>query len=46
MAITRRKFLGWMGAAGLGATVGQTAQAATNKHFEGYPGSNAVLHDV
>jgi len=35
-----------MGAAGLGATVGQTAQAATNKHFEGYPGSNAVLHDV
>ena len=46
MAISRRKFLGWMGAAGLGATVGKSAQAASNKHFEGYPNSMGVLHDV
>ena len=46
MAITRRKFLGWMGAAGVGVTVGKSAQAATNKHFAGYPGSKAVLHDI
>lgn len=46
MAITRRKFLGWMGAAGLGTTVGKSAQAASNKHFKGYPDSMGVLHDV
>ena len=46
MAISRRKFLGWMGAAGLGATVGKSAHAASNKHFEGYPDSMGVLHDI
>ncbi|MGD9250399.1 MAG: 4Fe-4S dicluster domain-containing protein [Desulfobacterales bacterium] len=46
MAISRRKFLGWMGAAGLGATVGKSAHAASNKHFEGFPDSMGVLHDV
>lgn len=46
MAITRRKFLGWMGAAGAGVTVGKSAHAASNKHFTGYPGSMAVLHDI
>jgi Fe-S-cluster-containing dehydrogenase component len=46
MSISRRKFLGWLGAAGIGATVGQkTARAASNKHFEGYPESNGVLFD-
>jgi Fe-S-cluster-containing dehydrogenase component len=46
MTISRRKFLGWLGAAGLGATVGQKAgRAASNKHFDGYPASNGVLFD-
>ena len=46
MTISRRKFLGWLGAAGLGATVGQkAARAASNKHFDGYPESNGVLFD-
>jgi Fe-S-cluster-containing dehydrogenase component len=35
-----------MGAAGVGVTVGKSARAASNKHFEGYPGSMAVLHDI
>jgi formate dehydrogenase iron-sulfur subunit len=46
MSISRRKFLGWMGAAATAATVGQSAHAATNKHFEGYPNSTGVLHDA
>lgn len=46
MSISRRKFLGWMGAAGIASTVGTTARAASNKEFKGYAGSNAVLHDV
>ena len=46
MAITRRKFLGWMGAAGVGFTVGKSAQAASNKHFTGHPDSMGVLHDI
>jgi Fe-S-cluster-containing dehydrogenase component len=46
MSISRRKFLGWLGAAGLGTTLGQkTARAASNKHFSGYPQSNGVLFD-
>jgi len=46
MSISRRKFLGWMGAAGIGATVGQkAARAASNKHFDGYPDSSGVLFD-
>jgi Fe-S-cluster-containing dehydrogenase component len=46
MSISRRKFLGWIGAAGAGSAVGSTALAGGNKHFTGYPGSYAVLHDT
>ena len=46
MSITRRKFLGWMGAASVGATIGKRqAQAASGKEFSGYPESFGVLHD-
>jgi Fe-S-cluster-containing dehydrogenase component len=45
MSISRRKFLGWLGAAGLGATLGTPAKAASNKEFEGYPDSLGVLFD-
>ena len=45
MGISRRKFLGWMGAAGMGVTFGNTAHGAGNKHFEGYPDSLGVLYD-
>jgi Fe-S-cluster-containing dehydrogenase component len=48
MAVTRRKFLGWFGAAAVGTTsmIGPKAHAASNKHFKGYPGSFGVLHDT
>jgi Fe-S-cluster-containing dehydrogenase component len=48
MSISRRKFLGWIGAAGagIGATAGKKAMAAGNHHFDGYPGSFGVLHDM
>lgn len=47
MGITRRKFLGWVGAAtGTSVMMGKNASAASNKHFEGYPGSFGVLHDT
>ncbi|MBW2593070.1 MAG: 4Fe-4S dicluster domain-containing protein [Deltaproteobacteria bacterium] len=47
MGITRRKFLGWMGAATTAAsTLGQKVHAASNRRFEGYPGSFGVLHDI
>ena len=48
MSISRRKFLGWIGAAGagIGATAGKSAFAGGNHHFEGYPGSFGVLHDI
>ncbi len=45
MSITRRKFLGWLGAATAGTTLGKTASAASNKHFSGYPTSMGVLFD-
>lgn len=45
MSISRRKFLGWLGAAGMGTAMGKTARAATNKNFSGYPDSNGVLFD-
>ena len=45
MSISRRKFLGWIGAAGLGTALGGTARAATTKHFKGYPDSRGVLFD-
>jgi Fe-S-cluster-containing dehydrogenase component len=47
MSISRRKFLGWIGAAGLGGAVGgASARAASNREFEGHPDAMAVLHDV
>jgi formate dehydrogenase iron-sulfur subunit len=46
MSVSRRKFLGWLSAAGAGALVGPTAHAAGNKHFSGYPDSLGVLHDA
>jgi formate dehydrogenase iron-sulfur subunit len=47
MSISRRKFLGWMGAAGLaGVAAGQPVHAASNKDFQGYPDGKAVLHDI
>ncbi len=45
MSISRRKFLGWLGAAGMGTAMGKTARAASNKNFSGYPDSNGVLFD-
>ena len=45
MSISRRKFLGWIGAAGLSTALGGTVTAATTKHFEGYPDSRGVLFD-
>ena len=42
----RRTFLGLLGAAGMSAAVGQTAQAAGTKHFQGHPGSKGVLFDA
>ena len=45
MSISRRRFLGWLGAAGLGTTLGSTARAATTKHFTGHPGAMGVLFD-
>ncbi|RPJ80820.1 MAG: hypothetical protein EHJ94_05750, partial [Deltaproteobacteria bacterium] len=46
MSISRRKCLKWIGAAGLGSVAGKSAFAAGNKHFEGYPESFGVLHDI
>jgi Fe-S-cluster-containing dehydrogenase component len=46
MTISRRKFLGWIGAAGMGITLGKSAHGATNQDFKGYPNSLAVLHDA
>jgi Fe-S-cluster-containing dehydrogenase component len=45
MFISRRTFLGWLGAAGLSATISRTAHSATNKNFSGYPDSGGVLFD-
>lgn len=45
MRISRRGFLGFIGAAGLTA-VGSRKGLATTRHFGGYPGSLAVLHDI
>jgi formate dehydrogenase iron-sulfur subunit len=46
MGISRRQFLGWLSAAGAGGTVATRARAASNKQFNGYPGSFGVLHDT
>ena len=45
MSISRRKFLGWIGAAGAGTVISKSANAATNKHFKGYPEGLGVLYD-
>lgn len=45
MSLSRRRFLGWLGAAGISATASK-ATAATTHHFEGYPDAKAVLHDI
>lgn len=46
MGINRRKFLGWMGAAGAAALSPRLAKGSTNKEFKGYPDSFGVLHDT
>jgi Fe-S-cluster-containing dehydrogenase component len=47
MSITRRKFLGWMGAASAGTIISKTrSHAYSGKDFTGYPDSLGVLHDV
>jgi len=46
MGISRRQFLGWLSAAGVGMTTTKTAVAASNKHFDGYPGAFGILHDT
>ncbi len=46
MSISRRKFIGWFGAASLGTIAGNSAFAAGDKHFEGFPDTFGVLHDI
>lgn len=46
MSVSRRKFLAWMGGAGLSTVVGTKAHAGSNKLFKGYPDSMGVLHDT
>jgi len=46
MSISRRKFLSWIGAAGLSSMVPKSVKAATNKHFKGYEKSQGVLFDA
>jgi len=47
MSISRRSFLGWLGAAGAGgAMAAGPARAAGNGQFAGYPESLGVLFDV
>lgn len=45
MSISRRKFLTWIGAAGMVSVAPTAAKAATNKHFKGYAQSKGVLFD-
>jgi Fe-S-cluster-containing dehydrogenase component len=45
MSISRRKFLGWLAAAGMSTTVCKAASAASTKHFKGYSDSAGVLFD-
>ncbi len=46
MGISRRQFLGWLSAAGVGVTTAKTAQAASNKQFSGFPDAFGILHDT
>jgi len=41
----RRQFLGLLGAAGITATLGTEAQAASGHSFDGYPNAKGVLFD-
>jgi len=45
MSISRREFLGCIGAAGIGATLTRKAYAGS-KHFTGNPDSVGILHDI
>ena len=45
MSTSRRKFLGWMAAAGAGLGLPRRA-SAQHDHFTGYPESFGVLHDT
>ena len=48
MSISRRQFLGWLGAAGsagAGVVVGKKAHASAGNRFQGYPDSMGVLFD-
>jgi Fe-S-cluster-containing dehydrogenase component len=42
----RRQFLGLLGAAGITATLGTAAQAASGHTFDGYPNAKGVLFDA
>jgi formate dehydrogenase iron-sulfur subunit len=46
MSISRRTFLGWLGAAGIGTTLGRSAHAAGSTYFTGYPDALGVLFDA
>ena len=46
MTVSRRKFLGWLGAAGFSTALAKPATAATTKRFEGHPQSRGVLFDT
>lgn len=46
MDISRRKFLGWIGAAGISASMGKPAGASSISQFSGFPDSKGVLHDI
>ena len=46
MSISRRTFLGCLGTAGVGATLGRSAQAAGTANLTGYPDSLGVLFDA
>ncbi len=46
MSISRRTFLGWLGAAGLTTAAGRPAAAAGTGHFTGYPDAVGVLFDA
>jgi formate dehydrogenase iron-sulfur subunit len=45
MSVSRRRFLQWAGAANLAVVSGKTVDAASLRHYEGYPDSRGVLFD-